>query len=33
MTEKALKELLRLLSQKGEPVKPFEMRTMKNSFF
>ena len=27
MTEKALRELLQLLSQKGEPVKPFEIRS------
>ena len=27
MTEKALKELLQLLNQKGEPVKPFEIRS------
>ena len=31
MTEKALKELLQLLSQKGEPVKPFEMRSYSKS--
>ena len=27
MTEKALKELLQLFSQKYEPVKPFEIRS------
>ena len=27
MTEKALKELLQLLNQKVEPVKPFEIRS------
>ena len=27
MTEKALRELLQLLNQKGEPVKPFEIRS------
>ena len=27
MTEKALKELLQLLNQQGEPVKPFEIRS------
>ena len=31
MTEKALKELLQLLSQNGEPVKPFEMRSYSKS--
>ena len=31
MTEKALRELLQLLSQKGEPVKPFEMRSYSKS--
>ena len=31
MTEKALKELLQLLSQKGEPVKPFEIRSYSKS--
>ena len=27
MTEKALRELLRLINEPGEPVKPFEMRS------
>ena len=27
MTEKALRELLQLLNQQGEPVKPFEIRS------
>ena len=27
MTENALKELLQLLNQQGEPVKPFEIRS------
>ena len=31
MTEKALKELLQLFSQKYEPVKPFEMRSYSKS--
>ena len=27
MTEKALRELLQLINQQGEPVKPFEIRS------
>ena len=27
MTEKALRELLQLINQPGEPVKPFEIRS------
>ena len=27
MTEKALRELLRLINEQGEPVKPFEIRS------